>query len=102
MNMYYIGHDVHKKPISYCVKDLGGLIQQQGTFPRLAHSWIEHFRSGGRWHWNNDLHGLGLRSSASTCCTGEGSASCDAACDRSGEEKERSHRYRQDRGLPVL
>ena len=29
--MYYIGLDVHKKTISYCVKDVTGHIQQQGT-----------------------------------------------------------------------
>jgi transposase len=29
--MYYIGLDVHKKTISYCVKDASGQIQRQGT-----------------------------------------------------------------------
>ena len=29
--MYYIGLDVHKKTISYCVKDAGGQIHRQGT-----------------------------------------------------------------------
>ena len=28
--MYYIGLDVHKKTISYCVKDVSGRIQQEG------------------------------------------------------------------------
>jgi hypothetical protein len=28
--MYYIGLDVHKKTISYCVKDTSGRIQQEG------------------------------------------------------------------------
>jgi hypothetical protein len=28
--MYYIGLDVHKKTISYCVKDASGQIQQEG------------------------------------------------------------------------
>jgi transposase len=32
-DMYYIGLDVHKKTISYCVKDVSGGIQQQGTIP---------------------------------------------------------------------
>src|SRR3954452_5179344 len=31
--MYYIGLDVHKKTISYCLKDVSGRIQQQGTIP---------------------------------------------------------------------
>ncbi len=30
-NMYYIGLDVDKKTISYCVKDLGGQIQREGN-----------------------------------------------------------------------
>jgi hypothetical protein len=28
--MYYIGLDVHKKTISYCVKDVSGQIQEEG------------------------------------------------------------------------
>ena len=30
-NMYYIGLDVHKKKISYCVKDAGGQIFAGGA-----------------------------------------------------------------------
>src|SRR6266487_4345782 len=29
-HMYYIGLDVHKKTISYCVKDASGQVQQEG------------------------------------------------------------------------
>src|SRR6202140_2775445 len=32
-NMYYIGLDVHKKTISYCVKDGSGQIHSQGSLP---------------------------------------------------------------------
>ena len=32
-NMYYIGLDVHKKTISYCVKDASGRIHAEGTIP---------------------------------------------------------------------
>ena len=28
--MYYIGLDVHKKTISYCVKDAAGLVYREG------------------------------------------------------------------------
>ena len=28
--MYYIGLDVHKKTISYCVKDAAGCVHQEG------------------------------------------------------------------------
>ncbi len=32
-NMYYIGLDVHKRTISYCVKYGGGEIHAEGTKP---------------------------------------------------------------------
>jgi predicted NBD/HSP70 family sugar kinase len=32
-NMYYIGLDVHKRRISYCVKDGSGEIHAEGTIP---------------------------------------------------------------------
>ena len=31
--MYYIGLDVHKRTISYCVKDGSGTIEAEGTIP---------------------------------------------------------------------
>jgi hypothetical protein len=41
-SMYYVGLDVHKKTISYCVKDVSGLIHLEGTFPPLeiAFCWL--------------------------------------------------------------
>ena len=41
--MYYIGLDVHKRTISYCVKDGSGAIQGEGTLPPRARSWIAEF-----------------------------------------------------------
>jgi hypothetical protein len=35
-HMYYIGLDVHKKTISYCVKDVSGRIQQEGKLGRRS------------------------------------------------------------------
>ena len=32
-SMYYIGLDVHKRTISYCVKDGSGTIHDEGTIP---------------------------------------------------------------------
>jgi hypothetical protein len=32
-NMYYIGLDVHKRTISYCVKDGSGAIRAEGAIP---------------------------------------------------------------------
>ncbi len=31
--MYYLGLDVHKQKISYCVKDSGGKIHSEGWIP---------------------------------------------------------------------
>jgi len=31
--MYYIGLDVHKRKISYCVKDSGGKVYAEGSLP---------------------------------------------------------------------
>jgi transposase len=42
--MYYIGLDVHKKTISYCVKDVSGQIQRQGTIQATRSeldSWVK-------------------------------------------------------------
>jgi transposase len=30
-SMYYVGLDIHKKTISYCVKDASGRIHKKGT-----------------------------------------------------------------------
>ena len=32
-SMYYIGLDVHKKKISYCVKDGSGIVHAEGAIP---------------------------------------------------------------------
>jgi len=32
-SMYYIGLDVHKRTISYCVKDVSGRIHGEGSIP---------------------------------------------------------------------
>jgi hypothetical protein len=32
-SMYYVGLDVHKKTISYCVKGAGGHVHLEGTIP---------------------------------------------------------------------
>ncbi|MGA7312545.1 MAG: hypothetical protein WBX22_01120 [Silvibacterium sp.] len=41
--MYYIGLDVHKKTISYCVKDAAGRVHQEGRIGSTRHeldAWI--------------------------------------------------------------
>ena len=37
--MYYIGLDVHKRTISYCVKDGNGAIFAKGTIPATRFDW---------------------------------------------------------------
>ena len=36
--IYYIGLDVHKRTISYCVKDGSGAIHAEGTIPATRQS----------------------------------------------------------------
>jgi hypothetical protein len=47
-HMYYIGLDIHKKSLSFCVKDAGGQIYQQGkvaaTRPHLD-VWMQSLSS---------------------------------------------------------
>jgi hypothetical protein len=37
--MYYIGLDVHKRKISYCVKDSSGKVSPKDRFPPHAWTW---------------------------------------------------------------
>ena len=37
--MYYVGLDVHKKTISYCVKDASGRIHQEGKIGATRRNW---------------------------------------------------------------
>ena len=53
-------------------------------------------------HGGDDLHRVDLRSPASACREGEGSASVDVAGDRCRQEEERPNRCRQDRRLLAL
>jgi hypothetical protein len=45
--MYYIGLDVHKRSISYCVKDGGGKIHAEGTIPATRFDLDRWMRSSG-------------------------------------------------------
>ena len=86
--MYYIGLDVHKKTISYCVKDGSGRIYAAGSIPatRLAlDMWMKTLPpavDGG--HGSDHLHGLDLRSSPAACRSREGGTSADATSDCGG------------------
>ena len=62
--MYYIGLDVHKKTISYCVKDAAGHVHREGKIGstrRELDAWIEDSSSApDDGHGSDDLHGLDL------------------------------------------
>ena len=93
--MYYIGLDIHKKSISYCVKDTSGQICQQGKVAATRRDldvWMKALPptlDGG--DGSNYFHRLDLRSSKATRRSVEGSASAHAASDRRIEKEERSH-----------
>jgi len=69
--MYYIGLDVHKKTISYCVKDPSGRIHAEGKISATRFDldqWMKTLPpavdgSDGSYH----LHRLDLRSPAAPC-----------------------------------
>ena len=42
--MYYIGLDIHKKTISYCVKDATGQIYREGKSDRRVANWTDGSR----------------------------------------------------------
>ena len=49
-SMYYIGLDVHKKTISYCVKDASGQVLQEGKIGATRgelDSWMKTLPSPG-------------------------------------------------------
>jgi hypothetical protein len=86
--MYYIGLDVHKKTISYCVKDGSGRIYAEGSIPatRLAlDMWMKALPRPWTVAMGSDhLHGLDLRLSQAACRSSEGGASADATSDCGG------------------
>ncbi len=104
--MYYIGLDVHKRTISYCVKDSSGKIYSEGTIPAtrldldrwmktLPQPWTAAMEATVFTGWIYD-HLQAARRRA------ESGASVDAAGHRGGEKEERSHRCQQDLRLPAL
>ena len=57
--MYFIGLDVHKKTISYCVKDAAGRVHQEGKIGSLIHA-MRALRARRRprvFPLDKDLHG---------------------------------------------
>jgi transposase len=98
--MYYIGLGVHKKTISYGVKDGSGRIHAEGTIRATRLEDASAAVDGG--HGSDHLHCLDLRSSGSARRRREGGASADAASHYRGQEDERPHRCPQDCRLSAL
>ena len=69
--MYYIGLDVHKRTISYCVKDAAGRVHQEGkvgsTRRELGCLGQDSSPTPDDRHGSNDLHRMDLRPPASAC-----------------------------------
>jgi hypothetical protein len=67
--MYYIGLDVHKRTISYCVKDAAGQVHQEGKIGstrRELDPWIKTsrpFPNPGRSPWKRRSMNYGQRTS---------------------------------------
>jgi transposase len=104
--MYYIGLDVHKKTISYCVKDAAGKIHSEGRIGstrRELDAWIKTLPQPRMmameatiftgWIYDHLLpHAEKVKVAHPT----------DAASHCCGEAEERQDRCQQDRRLPSL
>jgi len=99
-SMYYIGLDVHKKMISYCVKDRSGQVHSEGRIPatrydldcwmkNLPQPWSAAMEATMFTGWIYDH----LKPHAAVV---EGGAYPNAASHCSREKEERSHRRQQD------
>jgi len=102
-NMHYLGLDIHKKTISYCIRQFDGTILQENTIAatrpaleiwmrQLPQPWTAGMEATMFTGWIYDH--LGREGS-----DGEGGALGDAESDCGGKEKERSGRCSQDGGL---
>ena len=62
--MYFIGLDVHKKTISYCVKDAAGRVHQEGKIGstrRELDGWIRNIAAAPHdRHGSDDLYRVDL------------------------------------------
>ena len=93
--MYYIGLDVHKQKISYCVKDSGGKLFAEGWIPATRHDldcWMKKLtaaveRGDGSYH----VHRLDLRSLKTTRHRVKSSPSMDATGHYRREKEERPY-----------
>ena len=77
--MYYIGLDVHKRKISYCVKDSIGKIHAEGWIPATRFDldrWMKTLpQPWTRGDGSHHVHRLDLRSPEAPCRCAESGAS---------------------------
>ena len=99
--MYYIGLDVHKKTISYCVKDAAGKIHSEGKIGSTRHeldAWIKTLPQPRMIAMEATIFTgwLDLRSPASARREDQGSPPTVAAHHCRGEAEERQDRCQQE------
>ena len=104
--MYYIGLDIHKKTISYCIKQCGGEVHVAGSgerHPSSAGRVVEDAATAvERRDGSHAVHRLDLRSPVAACGISQGGSSIDAARHRCIQEEERPRGCEQDRGFVAL
>jgi hypothetical protein len=95
--MYFIGLDVHKKTISYWVKDAAGRVHQEGKIGstrRELDCWIRTMPQPRMIAMEATIFTGWIYDHLLPCREGEGCAPSDAAGDRRGQEEEsRSRPY---------
>ena len=103
-SMYYVGLDVHKKTISYCVKDASGRIHLEGTIPATRID-LDRWMKTLPQPWTAAMEALftgwiydHLKPHAAALKV----ASADAAGHCGGKKEERSYRRPQDCRLSAL
>jgi transposase len=104
--MYYIGLDVHKKTISYCVKDAAGCVHREGKeLARHGANWThgsEPFPNPAPSRWKRRFSRAG---STIICCRTPSAVKVAHPLMLraiAAEAEERQDRRRQDRRLPAL
>ncbi len=98
--MYYIGLDVHKRKISYCVKDGSGGIHAEESISATRLD-LDHWMRSLPQPWSAAMEatvftGWIYDQPQATCRRSEGGAPADAAGYRGGEKEERPPRRQQD------
>ena len=87
---YYVGLDIHKKVIAYCVKKADGNVVDEGKI-RASRSALTKWNDaeatmGGR-YGSDSIHGLDLRFSLTPCKRTEGGPSFETSGHRGGQEE---------------